>query len=70
MASTNPGLKSKKFHLVKDASKTSKELIFIFADFATSFTKAIFISLCAFSITLEASATFMLLPSKLFRCNF
>ena len=58
---TNPGLKFKKFHLVFAASKTSEVLIPSLEQIKLiSFIKDIFISLCAFSITFDASATLML----------
>ena len=55
---TNPGLNFRKFHFVPAASKTSwvsipNKLKIL----ASSFTKAILMSRCEFSITLEASAT-------------
>ena len=57
---TNPGLKGKKFHLVPAASKTACVSISNkLKIFANSFTKAILISRCEFSITLAASATFI-----------
>jgi hypothetical protein len=57
---TKPGLKGKKFHLVPAAAKTSCVLISKrLKILANSFTKAILISRCEFSITLAASATLM-----------
>ena len=57
---TKPGLKGRKFHLVPAASKTALVSISnILKIFASSFTKAILISRCEFSITLAASATLM-----------
>ena len=57
---TKPGLKGRKFHLVLAASKTAWVSIFIKLNIlANSFTKAILISRCEFSITLAASATFI-----------
>ena len=58
---TSPGLKFKKFHLVRDSFKTS--LTFNFKSLQimeNSFIKAIFTSLCVFSIIFEASALLML----------
>ncbi len=58
---TNPGLNFKKFHFVPAASNTSNVSIPSLSKIkASSFTKAIFISLCEFSITFAASAAFML----------
>ena len=55
---TSPGLNGKKFHFVPAASSTS--CVFMSSKlkiFANSFTNAILISLCEFSITFAASAT-------------
>ena len=57
---TKPGLKGRKFHFVPAASNTawvsiSRRLNIL----ANSFTKAILMSRCEFSITLAASATFI-----------
>lgn len=60
MTPTKPGLKGKKFHLVEAASNTSRASIPVLLKiFESSFTKAILISRCEFSITFEASATFI-----------
>ena len=57
---TKPGLKGKKFHLVAAASNTAWVSIFkILKIFASSFTKAMLMSRCEFSITFAASATFI-----------
>ena len=57
---TNPGLKGRKFHLVPVASNTSSVSIYsLLKRTESSFTKAILISLCEFSIILAASATLM-----------
>ena len=58
---TKPGLNGKKFHLLPAASKTAWVSIFNFLNsIANSFISAIFRSLCVFSITFAASATWML----------
>ena len=58
---TKPGLKFKKFHFVEAAFKTEFKFILSFLQiFPTSLTKAILISLCAFSIALADSATLIL----------
>ena len=58
---TRPGLKFKKFHLVEAALRTEfKFILSLLNMFPISFTKAIFISLWAFSITLADSATAIL----------
>ena len=58
---TNPGLKGRKFHLVPAAFKTDSVSIFIeLKIIASSLIKEIFKSLCVFSITFAASATFIL----------
>ena len=58
---TRPGLNGKKFHFVAAASKTDLVLIFnLLKIIENSFTRAIFTSLCVFSITLAASATLIL----------
>ena len=58
---TRPGLKGKKFHLLPAASKTASVSILSFLkSIDSSFIKAIFKSRWVFSITLAASATFIL----------
>ena len=60
MTPTKPGLNFRKFHLEAAASITSVVSIPILSNInANSLTNEIFKSLCAFSIALEASATFM-----------
>ena len=55
---TRPGLKLRKFHFVDAASNTEPVSIFILEKIIdSSFMRAIFKSLCVFSITLAASAT-------------
>ena len=57
---TKPGLNGKKFHLVLAAAKTSCVSIPNLSKInASSLTKEILISRCAFSIDLAASATLM-----------
>ena len=57
---TNPGLKGRKFHFVAAAAKTSCVSISILVNILdSSFTNAILMSRCEFSITLAASATFI-----------
>ena len=63
---TKPGLYDAKFHLVSAASKTfcvSKFNLLKIID--SSFTKAIFRSLCVFSITFAASAIYILSVTKI-----
>ena len=58
---TNPGLNGKKFHFVEAASNTSCVSIpSLLKILDNSLTKAMLISLCEFSITFAASATFIL----------
>ena len=55
---TSPGLKGRKFHFVPAASSTACVSMPIRLNIlASSFTKAMLISRCEFSITLAASAT-------------
>ena len=62
---TKPGLKARKFHFVPAAANTSCVLIpSKLKILDNSFTKAILISRCEFSITFAASATFMLDAGK------
>ena len=57
---TSPGLNGRKFHLVEAASSTSCVSMPILVNILdSSFTNAILISRCEFSITLAASATFI-----------
>ena len=57
---TRPGWKSRKFHLVRAASRTSwTEMPRRWQIIATSLTKAMLMSRCAFSIALAASAVRM-----------
>ena len=57
---TSPGLNGIKFHFVSAAANTSLVSIFILSKIIdSSFTYAIFKSLCVFSIALAASATFI-----------
>ena len=58
MAPTSPGLNEIKFHLVSAALSTSSVSISsLLNKIDSSLIKAIFKSLCVFSITLAASAT-------------
>jgi hypothetical protein len=57
---TNPGVNDKKFHFVPAAFNTSCVSMQSFPNIsANSFTNAMLISRCEFSITFAASATFM-----------
>ena len=62
---TSPGRNGRKFHLVPAAFKTSSVSIpNLLKINASSLTKAIFTSLCVFSITFAASATLILCALK------
>src|SRR5699024_11348182 len=57
---TKPGVKFKKFHFVFAASRTAfVSMSILLKTIDNSFIKAILISRCEFSMTLEASATLM-----------